>query len=97
MIGEALTSYINLTNSTPIGLNLLDLYINRTVYCRWEVCTGVGQARKSTCVSGWLGLIDPHGLAAGPQDRGSNKAAGLATKLTVLWQWTGRYFEHWDS
>ena len=23
------------------------------------------------------------------------RAAGLPTELPVLWQWTGRYFEHW--
>ena len=32
--------------------------------------------------------------AAGPQDQQTQKAAGLTTKLPVLWQWTGPYFEH---
>ena len=34
--------------------------------------------------------------AAGPKDQQTQKAAGLATKLPVLWQWTGPYFEHWS-
>ena len=44
----------------------------------------------------WPALIDwnPRGLAAGPVDQLMKKAAGLATKLLVLWQWSGRYFEH---
>ena len=32
--------------------------------------------------------------AAGPKDQQTQKAAGLDTKLPVLWQWTGPYFEH---
>ena len=34
-------------------------------------------------------------LAAGPLDRRTKKTPGLVTKLLVLWQWTGHYFEHW--
>ena len=32
--------------------------------------------------------------AAGPQDQQTQKAAGLTTKLPVLWQWTGPNFEN---
>ena len=57
-----------------------------------------GQARCTASLGGgfWLRLIDCHpcGLPAGHQDRGVKRAAGLGTKLPVLWQWTGRYFEH---
>ena len=38
----------------------------------------------------WPGLI-----GCTPVDRWKEKAPGLDTKLPVLWQWTGRYFEHW--
>ena len=48
------------------------------------------QAQGRPCMArdNWLRL------AAGPVDRRTKKAAGLALKLPVLWQWTGRYFEH---
>ena len=57
---------------------------------------GLGQPRPETRRARvrLSGPPDPRDLATGPQDRRTNKAAGLATKLTVLWQWTGRYFEH---
>ena len=55
---------------------------------------------RPRCMSGVASLakanwLHPRGLPAGPKDRLMKNAAGLATKLPVLWQWTGRYFEHW--
>ena len=76
-----------------VALKILPLFVIKQVNC-WELLGG-GVGQKHDVRVRVAGVNWPSGLAAGPQDRRSNKAAGLATKLTVLWQWTGRYFEHW--